>query len=91
MHFSTKLTIKDTLLVKLILKKSRVVFYLRKIKESEQALNEAEELLQVKITIVFLKRLEIYWLELIKKFTCDLKNKNNLYFLKKEKNSEIEL
>lgn len=47
MHFSTKLTIKDTLLVKLILKKSRVVFYLRKIKESEQALNEAEELLQV--------------------------------------------
>jgi hypothetical protein len=49
MHFSTKLTIKDTLLVKLILKKSRVVFYLRKIKESEQALNEAEDLLQVKI------------------------------------------
>ena len=47
MHFSTKLTIKDTLLVKLILKKSRVVFYLRKIKESEQALNEAEDLLQV--------------------------------------------
>lgn len=33
-------------MIKLILKKSRVVFYLRKIKESEQALNEAEEMLE---------------------------------------------
>ena len=49
MEFSEKLEIKDTLLVKLIIKKSKVIFLLQKIKESEIALNEAESILRVRI------------------------------------------
>lgn len=47
MDFSAKINIKETFHINLILKKSRVVFFLRKIRESELALNEAEQLLKV--------------------------------------------
>jgi len=46
-YFSNKIDIKDSLLIKLILKKARIYYLLNKPKESEISLKEAEDLLDV--------------------------------------------